>query len=370
MTTATAHLARHLGDLPLWDSEADDRLICTAVIAETHDVRTFVFEPPEPRRFAYQPGQFLTFEFPLPGGPVNRCYTLSSTPTRPHAVSITVKRVPGGPVSNWLHDHCAPGATVKAIGPMGAFTCLADPAPKYLFLTGGSGITPLMSMVRAFADLAKPVDIVFLHACRTPADIIFRDELDLIARRLPGFRVIHLPESTAGETGWPGHTGRLTPELIQLAIPDFSTRSVWCCGPAPFMKAARSFLAGLAHDPALYHQESFDFATLIAEQPAAAAQALIAEAIESAVPTYQVTFPRLNQTVTVRADEFVLAAARDQGIRLAASCTEGLCGTCKAKLISGTVDMTHKGGIRKKEIEAGFFLPCCSKPTSDLVVEK
>lgn len=370
MTDATTHLAHHLAELAPFDGEADDRLVCTAVIPETHDVSTFVFEPPAPRRFAFRPGQFLTFEFPLPEGPVNRCYTVSSSPLRPHVVSITVKRVPGGPVSNWLHDHCRPGTTVKAIGPMGEFTCLAEPAAKYLFLSGGSGITPLMSMTRAFADLARPVDVVFLHAARSPRDIIFRDELDLMARRLPGLRVVHLPEVATGEPGWPGLTGRISPDLIRLVAPDAIERSVWCCGPGPFMAAARTILSGLGLPDALWHQESFDFAELTRSEPEVAAAVLEAEDQEAAVAVYSVAFPKLGQTVSVRADQFILAAARDQGVRLASSCTEGLCGTCKSKLVSGTVDMNHKGGIRKKEVEQGFFLPCCSKPTSDLVIEK
>jgi len=371
MTDANAHLSRHLAELPVWDGEADDTLVCSAVVAETHDVATFVFEPPAPARFVFRPGQFLTFEFPLPSGPVNRCYTISSSPLRPHTVSVTVKRVPGGPVSNWLHDHCRPGTAVKAIGPMGEFSCLGDPAPKYLFLSGGSGVTPMMAMARAFADLGRPVDVVFVHAARTPGDIVFRAELDLIARRLPGFRVVHLPETAGAEPGWAGPLGRISPAFLSLVAPDFAERSVWCCGPAPFMAAARRILADLGHDPALYHQESFDFAQLSAEQPSVAADVVEAEASEAAaVPTYDVTFVKLGQTVTVRADQFILAAARDQGVRLAASCTEGLCGTCKAKIVSGTVDMSHKGGIRKKEIDQGLFLPCCSKPTSDLVVDR
>jgi ferredoxin-NADP reductase len=367
---ANAHLAHHVAELALWDSEADDVLICTAVIPETHDVRTFVFEPASPRRFAYRPGQFLTFEFPVGEERMNRCYTISSSPMRPHAVSITVKRVPNGPVSNWLHDHCSPGTAVTAVGPMGEFSCLNAPAPKYLFLSGGSGITPLMSMSRAFADLGRRVDIVFVHAARTPADIVFRDELDLIARRVPGFRVAYIAEGAGSERGWPGPLGRISAQYLELVAPDLRERSVWCCGPAPFMSAARSILAAFGHDPRLYQEESFDFATLAVEQPSLGAEAVEAAAVAASVPVYSVTFTKLGRTVEVRGDQFILAAARAQGARLPSSCTKGLCGACKSKLVSGTVDMNHNGGIRKKEIEQGLFLPCCSKPTSDLAIER
>ncbi|WP_075214982.1 hybrid-cluster NAD(P)-dependent oxidoreductase [Mongoliimonas terrestris] len=365
-------LVPHLAaDLPVWDAEVDDRLVCVAAIDETHDVKTFVFAAPEPRRFAYKPGQFLTFDVEIGGETVNRCYTLASSPLRPHTVSITVKRVPGGPVSNHLHDTLKPGMIVRAVGPMGEFTCAeAAPAERYLFLSGGSGITPLMAMSRAFADLGRPVDVVFLHAARTPKDIIFRTELDLIAARLPGFRVVHLPERADGEPGWAGPLGRLSADYLRLVVPDAATRQVYCCGPDPFMKAARGVLAGLGLPEAAWHQESFDFATLSAEQPAVAEAVIAAEATPATVPSYQVTFQKIGQTVTVRADQFVLATAREAGIRLPASCTAGLCGTCKSKLVSGTVEMSHKGGIRQREIDAGMILPCCSKPTSDLVIDR
>src|SRR6201996_6345146 len=96
----------------------------------------------------------MTYAFEIGGETVHRCYTISSSPTRPDTISITVKRVPGGPVSNWLHDNLRPGMAVRATGPMGVFSAMEHPARKYLFLSGGSGITPLMSMTRSYRDLA------------------------------------------------------------------------------------------------------------------------------------------------------------------------------------------------------------------------
>jgi len=182
---------------PLWDPEADDTLVCRAVRRETHDVMTFVFEAAEPRRFAYRPGQFMTFDFEVGGEVINRCYTIASSPLRPHRISITVKRTPGGPVSAWLHDQMKPGVKIKALGPMGDFTIAAHPAPKYLFLSAGSGITPLMSMTRAHHDLASDADIAFVHSARSPADLIFRHELDLMARERPALKVTAICETDA-----------------------------------------------------------------------------------------------------------------------------------------------------------------------------
>ena len=92
-----------------WDAETDDVLVCRQVRRETHDVKTFVLGAAQPALFRYRPGQFLTFDLRSAGERINRCYTISSSPARPHLISITVKRVPGGPVSNWLHDTLKPG---------------------------------------------------------------------------------------------------------------------------------------------------------------------------------------------------------------------------------------------------------------------
>jgi glycine betaine catabolism B len=348
-----------------WDPEADERLFCVAVFDETHDVRTFVFSAPSGRHFAYRPGQFLTFEFDIGRDVVSRCYSLASSPLRPLTASITVKRVPGGPVSNWLHDNLRPGMAVRARGPMGDFSCDHFPASRYLFVSGGSGVTPLMSMSRAFADRAGPVDIVFLHAARTPGDVIFRHELALISRRLTGFRVIFLPEARDGEPEWTGPIGRIDTALLKALVPDVGDRTVFCCGPATFMAAVHAACRDLGVAASNYHHETFDFAALQEEQSAARDPA-----VEDPAKRFAVTFTRLKRTIAVRADETVLKAARDAGIRLPSSCASGLCGTCKTRRISGEVEMSHKGGIRQREIDMGFFLPCCSRPSSDLVLER
>jgi ferredoxin-NADP reductase len=357
-------IAAHLADgSDTWNAEVDDALVCRQVRPETHDVKTFVLEARRPQLFRYRPGQFLTFDFEIDGERINRCYTISSTPTRPNLISITTKRVPGGPVSNWLHDQLKPGMELRATGPMGEFTSLAHPAQKYLFLSGGSGITPLMSMARAYHDLALPRDIVFVHFARTPADIIFRAELELMALNLPSFRFVPVCESDGPSGRWGGYTGRVSQLLLQLLAPDFLARETMVCGPAPFMAAVRGILAGAGYDMARHHEESFDFATLAGEAAEEAAAA-------PATRTFAIEFRKSGRTVECGADSFVLAAAKTSGMRLPSSCTKGLCGTCKSRLVSGQVDMKHQGGIRQREIDQGMVLLCCSKPLTDLVVDR
>lgn len=348
-----------------WDTETDDQLVCLDVHEETHDVRTFTFACPEGKRFTFEAGQYFLFEPAIEmndtgQGDDGRCYSISSSPRRDNAISVTVKRVAGGKVSNWLHDNLKPGMTVRATGPLGKF--IRPQAPKYLFLSGGSGITPVMSMVREMADRAAPVDVIFLHAGRTPRDLIFRDDLTLLARRMKGLRLLFLPETLDGDPAWPGLAGRISRELLALAVPDLSERVVMCCGPAPFMAAARDITAALGLPANRYYEESFD-AGVIESLPAPADDL-------PALRTYKVQFAKQGKVIDVGSQQTVLSQAKKAGVRLPSSCANGICGTCKSKLTSGTVDMTHGGGIRQREIDAGFFLPCCSKPLSDLVIDR
>lgn len=348
-----------------WDAGRDETLVCRAVRQETHDVKTFVLSAPEPRLLRYAPGQFITLELDIGGAAVNRCYTLASSPTRPDCVAITVKRVPAGLVSNWLHDTLAPGQALRVLGPSGAFSCFLHPMPagqKYLFLSAGSGITPLMSMARAAHDLALDADIAFVHSARTPADIIFARELALMTAAGPHFRLGLVCERRGGRHDWAGFNGLLDAPTLNNIAPDFKDRKVYTCGPAPYMAAVRALLAGGGFDMANYHEESFAFESLDAQ---------VEMGGDTAAPDgFKVSFSRSGDQLACAAGQTILGAARAAGLRMAASCTQGLCGTCKTKMVSGQVDMQHAGGIRQREIDQGFILPCCSKPLSDIVLDR
>ncbi|WP_322051707.1 hybrid-cluster NAD(P)-dependent oxidoreductase [Paraburkholderia bannensis] len=358
------------GALPeKWTSDVEETLECCHVRQETHDVKSFFLRSPQGRTFSFEPGQFITLELEIDGETVNRCYTISSSPARPHTLSITVKRVPGGKVSNWLHDNLMPGAMIRVLGPAGEFTCARHAAPKYLFLSAGSGITPLMSMSRAYHDLAEDRDIVFVHSARTPDDVIFARELELIAASHSSFRTSFVCERVGARTHWSGVTGFLTLPLLKLIAPDFMEREIFTCGPAPYMKAVRDLLdeAGFARER--YHEESFSFETLAADDAPLSVPAETTP-VSTEAATFKVTFAKSHREIDCGEHQHVLAAAREAGVRLPASCTQGMCGTCKVKLVSGQVEMKHNGGIRQREIDQGMVLLCCSTPRSDLVVDK
>jgi glycine betaine catabolism B len=342
----------------LWASGERQTLTCCRVIDETHDVKSFEFRVGDGTPVRFEPGQFMTVSADVNGQSVERCYTISSPPTRPFLLSITVKRVPGGVMSNWLHDNMQPGSLLSAYGPSGTFTSTAAASDKALYLSAGSGVTPLMSMTRASIDLGLNRDVIFVHSARTPADIVFRRELERLAALSPRLRTYFVCEGIGDEADWAGPVGRLGLELLAQWAPDYREREVFTCGPAGYMSAVRGLLHDGGHDPKRYHQESFDITADVAPAPGPQTQ-----------DTFTVRLSRSSKTFTMSASETVLAAARKAGVPIPSSCSQGVCGTCKTKLVEGSVEMKHNGGIREREVQKGFRLLCCSRPTSDLTLE-
>lgn len=354
----------------IWGATRNATLVCRRVHQITPDVAAFLFASDQPALFAHRPGQFITLQVQIDGRPVRRCYTISSPPTRPHLLAITVKRQPGGLVSNWLHDTMAPGHPLTAEGPFGIFSMTHHPAPMYLFLSGGSGITPMLSMARTLYDLGSDADVVFIHSARTPADIICRRELALMAATAPNLRVVHICEDDSAGEAWEGLQGRLSAALLEHLVPDVREREVFCCGPGPYMAAVRRLLDHVGCDQRRYHEESFAFEDLPA-YAASKSSGTMAPSHEHdrAVTTFTVEFVRSGQSFPCAADQYVLDAAYAAGLTPLSSCTQGMCGTCKTTMLSGSVDMQHNGGIRPREIAANKVLICCSKPLSDLAID-
>lgn len=330
-------------------------IVCAMVIPETRDCATFVFRAPSGAWFDYQPGQFLTLDLPVPGTPVSRTYTISSSPSRPLSISVTVKAQADSVGSRWMLDHLRPGMQIKAYGPGGDFTLLRHPARKYLFISAGSGITPMMSMTTWAWDSGEMPDIVFVHAARQPSDIIFRQRLEGFAARVPGLQLRFTVEDVEPFAVWPGFRGRLNQIMLGLMAPDYLEREVLCCGPAPFMNAVRGSLQGLGFDMRHYHEESF-----------AAPETTKEDQTEVPRAACHVTFEGSGKTVATDGSETILAIARGAGLNIPSGCTFGLCGTCKIRKLSGEISMVHNGGISDDEIAEGLILACCSKPLGNV----
>jgi glycine betaine catabolism B len=352
-----------------WSSAEKKTLDCCRIVEETRDVKTFVFSARDGSPFTFDPGQFITISVELNGQTLTRCYTISSPPTRPYTLSMTVKRVPGGVMSNWLHDSLRPGRTLQVYGPSGVFTPSSHPAYKSLYLSAGSGVTPLMSMTRAGHDLGLDRDIVFLHSARAPDDIIFRRELAELSASAHRLKVIHICEALGSEDDWKGPVGRISLEILERYVPDFRDREVFTCGPAGYMRSVREMLRQGGYDLARYHQESFDMGAIAADADVTTVPVLPGDTPAEIGHAFEVRLARSGKTFPIDGTETVLAAARKAGVPVPSSCGQGVCGTCKTAVLEGTVDMRHGGGIRQREIDKGLRLLCCSRARSDLVLD-
>ncbi|WP_027960682.1 hybrid-cluster NAD(P)-dependent oxidoreductase [Halomonas halodenitrificans] len=345
---------------------------CVKVIRETQDASTFCFMAEQPVMFFFKPGQFVTLELEIEGEQVMRSYTISSSPSVPYSFSITVKRLPGGKVSNWLHENLKAGEKLAVHGPVGNFNIIDYPAEKVLFLSGGVGVTPLMSMTRWLFDTNADVDLEFIHSARAPRDVIYHRELMHMFSRIPEFKlhVVCENKSDIGEA-WDGYRGYLSQAMLELMAPDYREREIFCCGPTPYMNAVKRILHDSGFDMKHYHEESFGAIPVdvkedvleLAEQAEADAEQL------DYAEMFNIEFGSSGKSVRILPDETVHAAASKLGLHIPKACGMGICGTCQVKLASGEVEMEHNGGITDEDIEEGYILSCCSKPKGDVVVD-
>jgi len=347
----------------IWtDSEM---LECCAVVPEAPDTVTVSFVSPSGNLFKYEPGQFLTLELPVPGGPLYRTYTISSSPSRPLSLSITVKAQPGSIGTRWMLDNLTPGMRVKAIGPAGQFTLdTTARKKKYLFISAGSGVTPTLAMTTYLYDRGTDIDVSIINCARRPGEIIGRRSLAAMASRVPSIKLTFIVEEDDPFQVWTGLHGRLNQIMIGIVAGDYLERDIYCCGPEPFMDAVREMLIGLGYDMARYSQESF-------AAPVETAEDLpdLDDVTPDESAAAQITFAGSHVTADCTETDTVLAVARGVGLNIPSGCTFGVCGTCKIRKTKGEVHMVHNGGISEDDIADGYILACFSKPVGQVEVD-
>jgi len=361
---------------------------CVKITPEAPDVKTYTFVPDQPVHFAYKPGQFITLELPIDGHVLRRSYTISSSPTRPHSFAITVKRVPKGWVSNWLHEELKVGAECTVSGPYGDFSCVDHPADHLLMISGGSGVTPMMSMLRFLADTAAPTSIVFINNVRTPADIIFEKELmDLSARFGEALQLGILPTNLPLGQAWPSLVGPWSEAALLALAPDFMERETFVCGPPGYVEMVRGTLEQLGYPMHRFHQERFG--TSVApptpvqrpqrppSEPVAAPIALpmppepaaLVAASPAADTQTEIVFQQSGVTVSCADGDVILDVAEQNGLALASSCRSGVCGACKIRKIEGEVQMGEQTVLNEWDIADGYVLACLGSAHGRVVID-
>lgn len=361
-------------ELPVWKGQ-ESPLFVTDIIKETPNVTTFRFQGNPLCRFVYLPGQFCTLVLNINGKKVLRSYSISSSPTRPFILEITVKRIPGGLVSNWLHDYLKIGDRIDVTGPKGKFCLIPGKIPKKLFfIAAGSGITPLMSMARWLNDISANIDVKFFDSVRTPDDIIYRSELEFITQRSKQFEpiVVTATRTTAGD--WMGLSGEVNKNMIEMIAPDINERHIYMCGPPGFMDAVKNILTELDYDLANLYTESFKgIRTTIDNKvlPTYTAPSTYATRLAPSLPIPEKEIKPGHLSIEFVKSEIksmtdgtipLLELAEENDVDIDYGCRTGNCGACKVKLLEGEVAMESEEGLTKEEKSNNYILTCVAKP--------
>ena len=337
---------------------AQNRPVITLRLArverQTQDSKSLRFVVPQSERFSARPGQFLTFQWTIDGKEVFRSYSICSSPTQTGYVEIIPKRAPNGYVSVFLNDRALPGLTVKARGPYGQFCFDETKHQRVVLIAAGSGITPIMSMLRYIDDLCISVDVTLIYCVRTQADVFFRTELTDLQSRLKTFRYVQVLSQP--DPDWRGPSGRLTRELIKREIENLASSTFFLCGPTPFMDHTRQLLKSLPVDRSMILQESFGCAPNAPQAGVVAGPA-------------QVEFIRAGITCKLSSDETVLEAAEMNAVSIPYGCRQGSCGTCAIRLLSGNVRMEGEQGLSEDLKAQGYILPCVSRALGDIKLD-
>lgn len=339
-----------------------------STITETPSVKTFRLLPPLSAPgdrfipFTFVPGQFLNLSFSIGGARMNRSYSISSSPTQREYVDLTVRREPRGAVSRHMDDLLKVGDQIEAGGPMGRFTFTGTEADSIVLISGGVGITPMMSIARYLTERSWPGDIFFIYACRAPADYIFANELAALQRVNPKLRVMVTMEHPEG-TDWTGPQGRITRELLTRTVPDLASRRVHLCGPPLMMDSTKGILIELGVPPDQVKTEDFGTA-----RPTPAAAGTSAVTMIPATGAL-VTFSKHNKVSRSRAGQTVLELSEELAIGIEFSCRVGTCGVCKVMMTSGEVAMAVEDGLDVGDKAKGLILACQARPMSDIAVD-
>jgi ring-1,2-phenylacetyl-CoA epoxidase subunit PaaE len=338
------------------------------LVPETADAKSIRFRLPEELReaFKFKPGQHLTLKAQIEGEEVRRNYSLCVAPEE-GALKVTVKRIAGGLFSTWANEALKPGDRLDVMEPHGSFTWdfRADAANHYVAFAGGSGITPVISLVKT-AMIEEPESrFTLFYGNRDSQSVIFLEELARLKNRHMGRLEIHhfLAEESEDIDLFNGMLDEAKcGEVLDLLVDPAGASAFFICGPGPMMDAAEAALLERGAAPEKIHIERFT-----ADRPPEALQAqLEAMSRDAQGLTMLVTLDGRKRRVAFRAEAGnILDSARLAGLPAPFACKAGVCATCRARVVSGEVDMAARYGLTDEEVAAGYVLTCQSVPRGE-----
>ncbi len=314
-----------LGEVDAAWSLTERRARVLSVTRETPDATTFTLDP-GPRWPGHRAGQYATVDVEVDGARVRRCYSLASRPGE-RTVAITVKRVAGGRASAFMHAHLRPGGVVGLGDPCGDFVLPTVLPARILLLSGGSGITPVMSMLRDLAARDALCDVAFVHCARSRDDVIFRAELEGLAARHRGLALTVVLDAEGGPLDAAGLVAR---------VPDAFERDTFLCGPEGMMTA---FEAAWAREGAAHRLRRERFGA-----PRAAPTG-------AAPPTVTLRLSRSDRSHVADAPGTLLEQLERAGERPAFGCRMGICNACRCTRRAGAVVDTVTGVVSREPDE-------------------
>jgi ring-1,2-phenylacetyl-CoA epoxidase subunit PaaE len=351
------------------------------VIRETPDAVTLTFWHPINEEIRYQPGQFLTFSLVINGQKIRRSYSMSSSPHVDVSLAVSVKRVPGGLVSNYLCDRIRPDDVLETLEPLGNFTPELNPDNRrtVVLIGAGSGITPLFSMAKSILHVEPNSRVWLIYGNRNQQSIIYKAHLDALekAHGAKRFQVTHVLSQPS--FGWFGAKGRinqhtLTKLLEKLPADERANTSFYLCGPDGLMDEVRSALNLLKIPADRVFKESFTTATNAVGEvtetgtDSGGQSALPTTTADDDSPEITVLYEGNEYKFAVAPHQTILEAALELDIDLPYSCQAGMCTACMAKCTSGKVTLDEEDGLTKSELDAGFVLTCVAHPVGKNVV--
>jgi ferredoxin-NADP reductase/NAD-dependent dihydropyrimidine dehydrogenase PreA subunit len=335
-------------------------LTVTEIIDVADQVKTYRLANPagDEIPFHYLPGQFLTLDIEPGGIPTRRSYTIASTPTWKDHIEITVKREAHGVVSGWLHDEIKPGDTLTLLAPNGNFIFTGDEAQSVVLISGGVGITPLMSAARYLTDSQWQGEIHMILCFRKPGDYLFRKEIALLQTRNPNLKVT-VTLSNPSDEPWTGETGRIDKALLERVIPHIATQRVHLCGPPLMMDTVKAALLELGVQKDDIKTEAFG--TIKRDPTAITAR--------TGALAGRILFLQSQVSATILKGVTILDAADEANVTIDNACRSGTCGLCRVKLLSGKVHMAVEDSLTEDDKTDGYILACQAEIETDVEID-
>lgn len=350
------------------------------ITQETKDALTVEFEHPEDQKISYQAGQFLTLLVNIQGESLRRAYSLCTSPLTDEFPAVTIKRVAGGKVSNYLNDTLKIGDVLEVLSPMGAFTTQydANQARHLILFAGGSGITPMMAILKTALKEEPQTLVSLVYANRDSQSIIFKEQIEKLQQTYSErLQVIHILEKAP--LFWSkGYKGRISTKILKKILQDLpqmgtEATAYFMCGPNGMMNQIIQSFKELKLPIDRLKKESFGISP---EEAAQKEEQNVAQEMDNqkseAPKSYQVKVIYAGETYEfeVPPHKTILETAQSLDIDLPYSCQSGMCTACMGRAISGKVKLDEEDALTPKELEQGYVLTCVGHPLTDDVVIK